>query len=211
MSILFITGPSVSAMSPSKVKYHCVHSKQELRELLKVESLDNMFAKNELIEHLDDIRTVLDNSEPNEAHQLITEMIEHYGGNVITNNVDNLHERSGLDSRNVFHPLGSLFEGYKKDYPDVLDVFLQGEQFREPTTLQAREFYDSDVVVFVNEYPDPNYIIPYIDETASVYVLGDDAEFIADVLQDSPISDITVIYGELLSGLKQLKELLKND
>lgn len=46
------------------------------------------------------------NAEPNEAHKLIAELEEHFNVTVVTQNIDNLHERAG--SSNVLHLHGEI-------------------------------------------------------------------------------------------------------
>lgn len=63
--------------------------------------------------------------EPNRAHQLIAELERHYKVSIITQNVDNLHEKAG--STNILHLHGELCkvcasedrynEAYVKEYP----------------------------------------------------------------------------------------------
>lgn len=70
-------------------------------------------------------REQLANVKPNRAHQLIAELEKYYKVSIITQNVDNLHERAG--STNIIHLHGELCkvcasddrynEAYVKDYP----------------------------------------------------------------------------------------------
>ncbi|MDV3308771.1 MAG: NAD-dependent deacylase [Cyclobacteriaceae bacterium] len=46
--------------------------------------------------------------EPNEGHRVLVELESHFNVTIITQNVDNLHERAG--SSNVLHLHGSLFQ-----------------------------------------------------------------------------------------------------
>ncbi len=45
---------------------------------------------------------------PNRAHEILAELEKHYEVSIVTQNVDNLHERAG--SKHVIHLHGSLFE-----------------------------------------------------------------------------------------------------
>lgn len=45
---------------------------------------------------------------PNKGHEILAELEEHFDVTIVTQNVDNLHERAG--SSNVIHLHGSLFE-----------------------------------------------------------------------------------------------------
>lgn len=81
--------------------------------------------------------------EPNRAHQIIAEMEQYYKVSIITQNVDNLHERAG--STHILHLHGELTkvcasgdrynEGYVKEYPlttpiKVDDLAGDGSQLR---------------------------------------------------------------------------------
>jgi len=46
--------------------------------------------------------------EPNRGHEILSELEEHFNVTIVTQNVDNLHERAG--SSHVIHLHGSLFE-----------------------------------------------------------------------------------------------------
>ncbi len=59
-----------------------------------------------VMEFYNDLRQKLEHIQPNEAHRILAEMQDSYDVNIITQNVDNLHERAG--SRNVLHLHGEL-------------------------------------------------------------------------------------------------------
>lgn len=62
--------------------------------------------RDKLLDFYDLCRTQLAEVEPNPAHQLITELENDYQVTVITQNVDDLHERAG--SSNIIHLHGEL-------------------------------------------------------------------------------------------------------
>jgi NAD-dependent deacetylase len=55
---------------------------------------------------------------PNRGHEIIAELEKHYDVTVITQNVDNLHERAG--SSHVIHLHGSLFESRSTADPSLV-------------------------------------------------------------------------------------------
>lgn len=55
-----------------------------------------------------ELRQRLPQIQPNEAHRLVAEFEEHYRVTVVTQNVDDLHERAG--STNIIHLHGSLLK-----------------------------------------------------------------------------------------------------
>ena len=62
-------------------------------------------------------RTVIE-SQPNEAHRLIASLQENYDVLVITQNVDDLHERAG--SKNVIHVHGKILESRSTVNPNLV-------------------------------------------------------------------------------------------
>lgn len=65
-----------------------------------------------------DRRRQLEAAEPNRAHRLLAALEEHYRVTVITQNVDNLHERGG--SSNVIHLHGELTKARSTRYPELV-------------------------------------------------------------------------------------------
>jgi NAD-dependent deacetylase len=77
-------------------------------------------------------------AQPNKAHQLIAQLEEHFVVTIITQNIDDLHERAG--SKNILHLHGEITKcrsvlNYNKHYPydnniKVGDVAPDGGQLR---------------------------------------------------------------------------------
>jgi NAD-dependent deacetylase len=76
---------------------------------------------------------------PNRGHEIIAELEAHFDVTVVTQNVDNLHERAG--SKNVIHLHGSLFESRSSRFEHLVypvkgwelklgDVCEKGAQLR---------------------------------------------------------------------------------
>ncbi len=55
---------------------------------------------------------------PNRGHEILAELEQHFDVTIITQNVDNLHERAG--SSNVIHLHGSLFESRSTKNPALI-------------------------------------------------------------------------------------------
>jgi NAD-dependent deacetylase len=58
-------------------------------------------------------RIQIRNSFPNEAHEILCELEEYYEVNIITQNVDDLHERAG--SKNIIHLHGEIMKSQSVD------------------------------------------------------------------------------------------------
>lgn len=67
------------------------------------------------------LRAQLEKCQPNEAHRIIAELQKDYEVSVITQNVDNLHERAG--SGNVLHLHGELTKVRPEDCYNDMDGF----------------------------------------------------------------------------------------
>lgn len=55
---------------------------------------------------------------PNRGHEILAELEQHFNVTIITQNVDNLHERAG--STNIIHLHGSLFESRSTKNPKLI-------------------------------------------------------------------------------------------
>jgi len=62
---------------------------------------------------------------PNRGHEILVELQKHFNVTVITQNVDNLHERAG--STNVLHLHGSLFESRSTINPKLIYPIIGSE------------------------------------------------------------------------------------
>jgi NAD-dependent deacetylase len=66
-------------------------------------------------------RSQLETAQPNEAHKILAELEEHFDVQIITQNVDNLHERAG--STKVLHLHGELTKARSvRDEDRVYDI-----------------------------------------------------------------------------------------
>lgn len=65
-----------------------------------------------------DRRRQLETAQPNPAHRLLAELEQRYRVTVVTQNVDNLHERGG--SSNVIHLHGELTKARSTRYPELV-------------------------------------------------------------------------------------------
>lgn len=135
---------------------------------------------------------------PNAAHLAITALQEHFDVQVITQNVDDLHERAG--NNNVLHLHGALRQVRSEQYPELVydwekdlhlgDVCVRGSQLRPHIVwfgeevpmlpLAARMAEQADVFLIVGTslqvypaaslmvYADPDIPFYYIDPNPQV-------------------------------------------
>lgn len=79
-----------------------------------------------VIEFYNKRRKELLSVEPNPAHYAIAELQQHFDVEVVTQNVDNLHERAG--SRRVTHLHGELMKLRSERNPDLIQLISGWEQ-----------------------------------------------------------------------------------
>jgi len=70
-------------------------------------------------------RKQLMKSEPNAAHYFLAKLEKHYDVEIITQNIDNLHEKAG--SKSVLHLHGELMKAQSECYPDLIYVLVEAE------------------------------------------------------------------------------------
>ena len=128
-------------------------------------------------------RQKLSETEPNEAHRIIAEMEKEYEVTVITQNVDDLHERAG--STNVFHLHGELTKVCSsknkldseciRDYPLTTPIRLgddagDGSQMRPFVVLFGEKVEGLDKA---KEYVTASDIFVVVGTSLSVYPAAD--------------------------------------
>ena len=133
--------------------------------------------KAKVLEFYNERRSQLENVEPNQAHLDLVKLEEYFDVTIITQNVDDLHERAG--STNVIHLHGELTKvrstynpnfivdwGYKPLY--VGDKCIKGSQLR-PHVVWFGEQLDEELVALATEkIYEADYII-IIGTSLSVY------------------------------------------
>lgn len=168
--IVFITGAGVSAESgiPTFRDADGLWHGHRVEEVADIGAWRNKLMRPKMLEFYNQRRRDLDTVNPNEAHNLIAQLEEHYDVVVITQNVDNLHERAG--STNVLHLHGELTKmcsslnkenilNYSKDIA-IGDKHEDGSQLRPY------------IVWFGEEVPKIQEAVTYIKEADIVVVVG---------------------------------------
>jgi len=167
--VVILSGAGVSAESGIKT----FRDNGGLWEEHKVEDVATPKAFKEktqlFLDFYNDRKNHLKTTLPNKAHEIIKEMEEDFDVTIVTQNIDDLHERAG--SKTVIHLHGELTklrssgnENYKTDYIDDLkigDLCPKGHQLRPNVVLfhenlPSEEYYKAvstihaaDVVIVV--------------------------------------------------------------
>ena len=166
-------------------------------------------------------RAELHTVEPNDAHKIIAELEKDFDVHIITQNVDDLHERAG--STNVLHLHGELFKArstVKDDY--VIDWFGnmteddiddEGDQLRphivwfgEDVPMMntaTRVIKTADIVIIIGTsmqvYPAANLV--FHTHAPDIYYVDPDPAKVDDI-------ELNYIKASATKGMKKLKKLL---
>jgi NAD-dependent deacetylase len=118
--IVFLTGAGMSAESGIST-FRDSGGLWENYDVMQVASIEGWYANPELVQNFYNIRRAeLERTLPNDGHRLIAELEKTFRVSVITQNVDNLHERAGSSS--VIHLHGELTKACNIDKTQVIDI-----------------------------------------------------------------------------------------
>lgn len=221
--IVFLTGAGISAESGIST-FRDSNGLWENYNVEDVASIEGWDRNPELmIQFYNARRTELEKAQPNQAHILAAELEKHFQVTVVTQNIDNLHERAG--STNIIHLHGELTKacsdrgkrcvqdigyapiqyGTRTEDGGMMRPFIVW--FGEAVPLMedaVREVEKADIVVIVgtslNVYPAAG-LLYYAKNNAEIYVI--------DPKDVQPISRrVTFIKEKATVGMKQLFDKL---
>lgn len=222
------TGAGISAESGIKT-FRDADGLWENYPVMQVASADGFRANPDLVHHFyNERRKQLVNAKPNQAHTALVELEKDFDVYVITQNVDDLHERAG--SENVLHLHGELMKirsVQDPDYVESLDIehlettpATRGKNghpmrphivfFQEPVPnmeAAAELAREADIFVVIGTslvvYP-AAALIHYVRPGTPIYYIDPNP---ADV---SGIPNVIVIREPATQGMKTLAKLLEN-
>lgn len=228
--IVIFSGAGVSKESgidTFREKVTGIYADHKIEEVVTVEALRD---KPEVVYHFHNVlREKIKDKEPNEAHKLIAKLENSYDVTIITQNIDDLHEKAG--STNILHLHGELLKSRTVGNPSRLytcegelhvgDTDEDGNELRPHTVLfgempyNVNESYlaleDADILIIIGTSLSIGYTLPMlasVNPEAKVYYLDPE-----------PVSDLTY-YGlkpefiktTAVDGMKKLyKKLVKNE
>lgn len=221
--IVFLTGAGISAESGIST-FRDSNGLWENYNVEDVASIEGWDRNPELmIQFYNERRAQLANTQPNAAHKLVAELEKYYKVTVVTQNVDDLHERAG--STNIIHLHGELTKvcsdrgkrcvqdigyapikyGTRTADGGMMRPFIVW--FGEAVPLMedaVGEVADADVMVVVgtslNVYPAAG-LLYYARKDTEIYVI--------DPKEVQPISrNVTFIKEKASVGMKQLFDKL---
>jgi NAD-dependent deacetylase len=183
------------------------------------------------------LRGMLKDYEPNDAHKYLKKLEEHYEVTIITQNVDDFHERAG--STNIIHLHGELTKVRKEQdvfYEKLGDTVMWENIGYEPLDIEKRPDYRPAIVFFGDIVPLIPKAMKAVEEADIFVVAGTSLEvypaasLIECVGRDVPayiidpqkvkisridksiyVPDFTHIKEKASEGMKQLYEILTNE
>jgi NAD-dependent deacetylase len=166
--IVILSGAGISAESGIKT-FRDADGLWEGHDVMEVATPQG-FAKNPalVLEFYNQRRRQLNEVKPNLAHEIIAQLEQDFEVVVITQNVDNLHERAG--STHVLHLHGELTKSRGVGYPDVIydqvgDILL-GDTCKYGTQLRPH------IVWFGEAVPMLEVAIEHVEIAEAVVVIG---------------------------------------
>ncbi|MCE1199779.1 MAG: NAD-dependent deacylase, partial [Marinilabiliales bacterium] len=120
-NLVFLTGAGISAESGIKT-FRDSNGLWEEYDVMEVASIEGWHKNPKLVlSFYNQRRRQLAACQPNRAHQILAELEDQYRVHIVTQNVDDLHERAG--SRHVLHLHGELTKACSTENPnEVLDI-----------------------------------------------------------------------------------------
>lgn len=225
MKIVVLSGAGISAESGIKT-FRDADGLWEGHDVMEVASPQGWQANQDLVlDFYNQRRKQLLEVEPNRAHKALADLEDHHEVHIVTQNVDDLHERAG--STQVLHLHGELFKVRSEGNPtDILewkkdlktgDKCPSGHQYRPhivwfgeavPMLEKAAEIVShADVLVIVGTslqvYPAAG-LISYAPESAKVYYL-DPKPFISRELE---LRKHHIIAKLATEGMPEMVEIL---
>jgi NAD-dependent deacetylase len=172
-------------------------------------------------------RRVIEGVDPNLAHKILAEMQEEFDVKIVTQNIDNLHEKAG--SKNVLHLHGEItkaccsnnkLEVVEIGYEDigVGDLSSRGSQLRPfivwfgeevPLIPEAAKWVsDADALLIIGTslevYPAAG-LVNFVNEKCTVYVI-DPQDLKSKVVL---VNEVVHIQEKATDGVVKLKKMLQ--
>ena len=197
--------------------------------VMEVASADGFRRNPELVHQFYNARRHdLVTKQPNAAHKALADLQKDYDVYVITQNVDDLHERAG--SSNVLHLHGELMKIRSVSDPDYIESLDIEHLDTTPATRGKRgDLMRPHIVFFQEPVPNIEKAIELVEEADIFVVIGTSlvvypaAGLIQYVRHGVPIyyidphpasiaglaSDVTVIRATATEGMRKLTEILR--
>lgn len=177
--IVFLTGAGMSAESGIST-FRDSGGLWENFDVMDVASIEGWHKNPKLVqEFYNQRRKQLNEVEPNRGHQLIAGLEKNFRVSIVTQNVDNLHEKAG--STNIIHLHGELTKACNESKTQVIDIGTREirEDERADDGSRLRPF-----IVWFGE------AVPLIEEAAEVVSRADILVIVGTSLQVYPAAGL---------------------
>ena len=224
--IVALTGAGISAES-GITTFRDSGGLWEQYDIMEVASIEGWRKNPQLmLRFYNDRRKQLGEVEPNDAHRILAELEKDFDVTVVTQNVDNLHERAG--STKIIHLHGELTKGRSSTDPNLIvdlghrpiewgEKAPDGSQLRPhivwfgeavPMIATAADVVaTADILLIIgtslNVYPAAG-LVGYANRKASIYLIDPNEVSYTG-------RNITVIREKATVGMKKLREILTAD
>lgn len=191
--LVALTGAGISAESGIKT-FRDTGGLWEEYDVMDVASIEGWRRNPQLVQQFYNVRRKeLENVQPNKAHEILASLEEYFDVEIITQNVDNLHERAG--STQIVHLHGELTKARSSANPDIVcetgyRAIEHGEKAVDGSILRphivwfgeavpmietaAAKMQQADIVVIIgtslNVYPAAG-LVDYAPSSAPVYLI----------------------------------------
>ncbi|AZQ62198.1 NAD-dependent deacylase [Flammeovirga pectinis] len=167
--------------------------------------------RNLVLEFYNERRKVAKRAEPNKGHIVLAELEKHFDITIITQNVDNLHEKAG--STNVVHLHGQLFES-RSTLDDTLIYPIKGDFLNEGDKCEKGSQLRPNIVWFGEDVPLMQEAAEITSEADYFIIVGTSLQVYpaANLIDYTPsncksfIIDPSIPSNSNISGIKTIKE-----
>lgn len=168
--LVISTGAGISAESGIST-FRDADGLWENYPVMEVCSADG-FARNPALVHkfYSDRRRQLLQAEPNAAHKALVDLEQKYDTYIITQNVDDLHERAG--SSKILHLHGELMKARALDDPNMLFSLDEEHIVTTPDTVIQGHHVRPHIVFFQEAVPNIERAIEWTEQADIFVVIG---------------------------------------
>lgn len=160
---------------------------------------------------------------PNKAHTILVQLEEHFDVSIITQNIDNLHERAG--SKQVLHLHGEIFKSHSTKNPHLIYP-IKGAELNIGDYCELNSQLRPHIVWFGEEVPEMVKAIEIVQKADILVIIGTSmvvypaAGLIDYIHSKTPIyvidpgqpemntSNVTFINKKATAGTQELYDLL---
>ena len=113
-------------------------------------------------------RAQLKEVQPNKGHEILAELEQNFNVQIITQNVDNLHERAG--SKNILHLHGELIK-VRGEFSENESIYWETDIHLGDVNEKAEQLRP-DIVWFGEQVPAINFAITHMQTADIVIIIG---------------------------------------